>query len=69
MFLYCLICGKKYANEIGYNDHLTRKQHHINLMKLQTLYAKDPDSDAYKTWIKTRDESNGQRKTKKKDES
>ena len=47
---YCLICNRKYKNPQSYNDHLTRKYHKINLMKLELLYSQNPDSNAYKQW-------------------
>lgn len=67
MFLYCLICEKKYANETAYNDHLTRKQHRTKLLKLETIFSKN--SADYVEWLKIRDESNLKRKTKKENES
>ena len=47
---YCLICERKYKTIESYNDHLNRKQHKTNVMKLESIYAVNKYSGAYKQW-------------------
>ena len=52
---YCLICDRKYQTTLSYNNHLTRKQHKTNVMKLESIYSINPDSKSYKQWKKNRE--------------
>ena len=47
---YCLICDRKYKTISSYNDHLNRSQHKTNVIKLESIYSVNPQSNAYKQW-------------------
>ena len=45
--LYCLICKTKYADKEKYDEHIRRKKHRTNLMKLQKIYKNKTESIEY----------------------
>ena len=52
---YCLICDRKYKSTLSYNQHLNRKQHKTNVMKLESIYSVNPHSRSYEQWKKNRE--------------
>ena len=63
---YCLICDRKYKTDQSYNDHLNRKQHKTNLIKLESLYSMNPHSNAYKQWKVNREQFDKKKEVNKK---
>lgn len=44
---YCLVCNTHFKNNQSYNDHLSRKRHRTNIMKLRLLYSKDQENKSH----------------------
>ena len=62
----CLICDKKYKTISSYNDHLNRSQHKTNVIKLESIYSRNPHSASYKQWKINREIFDNVKKEEKK---